>query len=291
MLAVLLALLAAAGTAHTGHGHGNTGAAVQENPSGQGWDTGWFTPDSSLYGIEVAWDRVGMAVGLANAGDVAQKRANEAQAMAAKGDWEAAQRAANGLETAAARAGDDDVSGLEQAMSTLEGVMADAPEEAQDGLQTAMDRVQQAGPGQLPDQASDGPSDTPGQDTDDQPQPDNTGPDTAPDTDAGNDSDTGTGDTSPGPFPADREGPENEIVTVLLEDSSFGQDVITAKPGQDIVFRNMDSVDHTVTIASEGIDETLGPRDRFVLTLDETGEYDLNCTFHPGMDATIVIEE
>jgi len=106
--------------------------------------TGWFTPDSAFYGIETAVDNAGMALGTTSPGDVAEKRAAEADAMIEAGNSEAAERAANGLENAAERAGEADIEGVERAQNSLQTTMENAPEEAQEGLQTALDNVSEA---------------------------------------------------------------------------------------------------------------------------------------------------
>lgn len=256
-------------------------------------DFGWFAPDHPLYGLETAVDRAGMSLGVTEPGAVAEKRANEAREMADAGKWDAAQRAANELETAAAQSGDDDVERLETAMATIDDVIADAPDEALEGLETAMANVQQAGPDDLPEHVPDEPGDQipddPGEQDTDEP-----GPDDDPTEDEPHVPDDGADDldgTQPVPTPAPDDRAEEDIVTVVMEDNSFGQDEIHADPGQPIDIVNEDGVDHTVTIDEAGIDEVLESGDEFSLVLDEEGEYELDCTFHPGMDATIIIEE
>lgn len=109
-------------------------------------NTGLFTPDSALYGLDTAWDNAGMAVGLKRAGDVAKERAAEAQAMAEKGDYESAQKAMDKMNSVAKRAKEEESEDIRQAESVLQGVIDDAPEEAQQGLQTAMENIQKNRP-------------------------------------------------------------------------------------------------------------------------------------------------
>lgn len=117
-------------------------------------DTGLFTPDSALYGVETAYDSMAMSVGISNPVDVAEKRAAEAEQMAEEGNWEAAERAANGLETAASNAEGEDIEGIETATARLEVAIEDAPEEALEGLNTAMENVVNAGPEDMEEQGA-----------------------------------------------------------------------------------------------------------------------------------------
>ncbi len=251
---------------------------------------GMVTPDSALYGLETAWDNIGMAIGLKNAADVARERAGEARAMADQGNWEAAERAARGLEHAAARSDEDSANDVNQALSVLDGVLADAPEEARNGLQTAMENVRNAGPEGTPAPGGDGeapgngdvPSAGVSEDGNDTPAPDASG-------------DDGEEEELPQPDDPDETGTEDddtqEQILVTLDNSAFSPDTIDVAPDQELVFANNDNVDHTVTIPDADIDEELAPGDRYTVTLDEEGEYALDCTIHPGMDGTITVEQ
>lgn len=278
VLSVLAVLASAAAAGHTGHGdHGPTGAAVE---APEDLNTGLFTPDSALYGLDRAVDNAGMAIGLKSPEAVAQERANEAQAMAAEGKWDEAERAAQGIESAAANADNESVDGITNAVSTLETVMEQAPEEAQHGLQTAMENVKRAGPPMDvgpagpggPGDDADAPSENNDTPAPDEPQPDDPQPDDTNDTD-------------------DAEDQGQNQVVVTMEDLAFAPSTIEAAPGQEITFANSDSVSHTVTIPDADIDEELAPGERYTVTFDETGEYALDCTFHGGMDGTITVEE
>lgn len=133
-------------------------AAGQENATTPDSDlpgTGLITPDSALYGMEVAIDNARMSVGFTSPGDVAQERASEASKMLEQNKTEAMQRAANEVNNVAQRARSGDTEKLQKATDVLQGVMERAPAEAKEGLQTAFDNVRsrtdtirgQAGPG------------------------------------------------------------------------------------------------------------------------------------------------
>lgn len=106
---------------------------------------GMVGADSAVYGLETAWDNAAMSIGLKQAGTVAQERAAEARQAAQANNSEAAQRAADELNSVAQRASSDDMEGLEKAAAVLQEVMERAPPQAQQGLRTALDSVRQEG--------------------------------------------------------------------------------------------------------------------------------------------------
>ena len=118
---------------------GQANATTQEH---DGPGPGGITPDSALYGLEVAMDNAGMTLGLSSPGTVAQERAAEAQAMQRQNKTRAMQRAANEMSKVAERAGSRDTEKLQKASDVLQGVINRAPAEAQDGLQEALSNVQ-----------------------------------------------------------------------------------------------------------------------------------------------------
>ncbi|MCJ7428945.1 MAG: DUF5667 domain-containing protein [Candidatus Nanohaloarchaeota archaeon QJJ-5] len=111
-------------------------------PDSDGPGPGLITPDSALYGLEVAFDNVRVSVGLSSAGGIAQERAAEAQAMMRQNKTQAMQRAADEMSNMAERATSADAEKLQKASDVLQRVMDQAPADAQEGLQQAMATVQ-----------------------------------------------------------------------------------------------------------------------------------------------------
>ena len=72
-------------------------------------------------------------------------------------------------------------------------------------------------------------------------------------------------------------------------DEEFVPEYLEIEPGTQVVFRNTDSVVHTVT--GFGIDEQLQPGELLRHGFDEPGEYVYECTIHPGMSGTIRVLE
>ena len=78
---------------------------------------------------------------------------------------------------------------------------------------------------------------------------------------------------------------------VEVGDNYFDPDDIEVEPGDEIEFENIGDVDHTVTIEDTEYDEVISPGESVFVTIEEEGVYDLDCTFHPGMDGTITVGE
>ena len=87
---------------------------------------------------------------------------------------------------------------------------------------------------------------------------------------------------------------EDDAVAAPIVNFDFG--VIEAETGETIRFGNADSVPHTVT-AGSSVNPTpadfdsgvLGTGGTYDLSFDETGEYQLFCVLHPGMQGTVVV--
>ena len=139
--------------------------ASQNTEGGAG--PGFVTPNSAIYGLEVAYDNAAVSIGLKKAEKVAQERAAEAEEMARRGNYKGAQKAANNMAKVAERVKGNQSQGLQRAEQQLQRVMENAPEEAQQGLQTALENTQRArenmenrtGKGQAPKQPRTEPND------------------------------------------------------------------------------------------------------------------------------------
>jgi plastocyanin len=82
-------------------------------------------------------------------------------------------------------------------------------------------------------------------------------------------------------------------VAVSMKDIEFVPDQVTVKVGQEIVWTNDEAIVHNV-VAQEGADfesETMQEGDTFTYTPTEPGTIEYVCTFHPGQDGTITVED
>ncbi|QGA80067.1 S8 family serine peptidase [Candidatus Nanohalobium constans] len=99
---------------------------------------GFFNPNSPFYGLDLAFDRASVAVGLRTKESVMEERANEARAMAEKGDNKAAEKAVKELRNTAGNS----ENASREAKETLNRVIKDAPEQAKKGLQNTLRNVE-----------------------------------------------------------------------------------------------------------------------------------------------------
>lgn len=94
------------------------------------------------------------------------------------------------------------------------------------------------------------------------------------------------------PPPAEEPAPiindNDQRVIVEMEDLSFQPETVSVQSGDTIRWVNTSPVDHTVT--GFGVDELVQPGESFEYTFDQPGIYDYDCTLHPGMDGTIIVE-
>lgn len=272
--------------------------------------TGWFTPDSALYGLETAWDNAGMAAGFKSPGDVAEKRAAEAEAMINANNSEAAEKATRGLEKAAERAGENDIPGLERAQTRIQTVMENAPEEAQEGLQNALENVQsnrdRAG-GPPGDVGPDSEEELPGESGAVEDAVPEEGEQPAETEENRQDSDASEEQETDAPQPDEQSG-QNErseesdtrrAIVIENEGNSFTRDRIEVEAGQEIeiLFANTGG-EHDLVIPELGLGTDLisgGERDSFTHTFEETGEYEFLCSVpghsEQGMTGTLEVVE
>ncbi|MDO8732627.1 MAG: cupredoxin domain-containing protein [Actinomycetota bacterium] len=72
--------------------------------------------------------------------------------------------------------------------------------------------------------------------------------------------------------------------------SGFAFSPANVKAGQNVTVTNADSVEHTVTIASAGVDVKVPANGSASFTAPaKAGNYALTCDFHPSMSGTLVV--
>jgi plastocyanin len=113
------------------------------------------------------------------------------------------------------------------------------------------------------------------------------------------------GSTQPSETSADTAAPEGSApegeqasvqgatVEVVMKDTAFDPDPVTAAVGDAIEWVNEDDFDHNVvaTSGAEFESENFGKGGTFVWTAEKPGEIAYECTLHPGMTGTITVEE
>jgi len=83
------------------------------------------------------------------------------------------------------------------------------------------------------------------------------------------------------------------MITVEMKNMAFVPNHLKVKPGEKITVINRDSVKHNLIATGEGDFDTglLGKDESAVITAPtEPGEYPFNCTPHPFMTGTLVVE-
>jgi plastocyanin len=81
-------------------------------------------------------------------------------------------------------------------------------------------------------------------------------------------------------------------VAIKMQNIAFDPKSTTVKVGQKITWTNDDSTDHNVT-ADSGADfksKDFGKDGTFSFTPDKAGTIKYECTLHPGMTATIIVQ-
>ena len=81
--------------------------------------------------------------------------------------------------------------------------------------------------------------------------------------------------------------------TVTIKSLKFGSGTITVKKGTTVVWKNEDSMAHTVTsdtgtMLSSG---SMAKGDTYSMTFDEAGTFDYHCEFHSGMAGKVIVTE
>ena len=74
---------------------------------------------------------------------------------------------------------------------------------------------------------------------------------------------------------------------------SFVPNVLFVRVGQPVEFRNSEDMPHNVNVIRRGTGAAVftvatEPQQKYVHTLDRTGQYDVACDIHPGMQALVV---
>ncbi len=103
----------------------------------------------------------------------------------------------------------------------------------------------------------------------------------------GDDGDAATGDTSADAGGDAAGGP----VTVDIVDFEYDPPTITVAAGTEITFTNSDGAAHTATARDgEFNTESIAGGEQATVTAEGSGEVAYFCSFHPFMEATVVIE-
>ncbi|MCO5381584.1 MAG: cupredoxin family copper-binding protein [Methanosarcina barkeri] len=83
---------------------------------------------------------------------------------------------------------------------------------------------------------------------------------------------------------------EGKIVEVTIENFSFNPASVEILTGDTVRWKNEDSVIHTVRGSAFGSGE-LKKGDTYDFLFTDAGTYNYNCSIHPSMKGTVVVNE
>ena len=89
--------------------------------------------------------------------------------------------------------------------------------------------------------------------------------------------------------PAPAEGGKTKTYSVQVKDNTFSPSTVNARVGDTISWVNVGKMPHTVTAQDKSFDKVLAPGERYSYALRAEGTVAYVCTYHPGMDGTIVV--
>lgn len=98
--------------------------------------------------------------------------------------------------------------------------------------------------------------------------------------------------SSPSTAPAGESAATGDGVRISMKGIAFVPKSVTVKVGQKITWVNDEGVEHNV-VADSGAEfksELFGQDGTFEYTPDKAGTIKYECTIHPGMDGTIVVQ-
>ena len=81
------------------------------------------------------------------------------------------------------------------------------------------------------------------------------------------------------------------LVTVQINNSVFSPNPITMRVGQQVNWKNNDSITHTATL--DGMfNNVISPMSAqgAPVTMNAAGTFNYHCTIHPGMNGSIVVQ-
>lgn len=81
------------------------------------------------------------------------------------------------------------------------------------------------------------------------------------------------------------------VHTIAIRGFEYAPVNITVEVGDTIVWTNEDLVPHTATATGRGLDTgSIAPAASERYVAEERGTYGYDCTFHPGMKGTLVVQ-
>ncbi|WP_165491915.1 cupredoxin domain-containing protein [Egibacter rhizosphaerae] len=86
-------------------------------------------------------------------------------------------------------------------------------------------------------------------------------------------------------------GNDTVAATVTMSDVAFSPETVEIAPGETVEFVNEEQMVHDVAFDDGEASEDLEEGDSYTRTFDEEGEFAYECTYHPGMEGTVIVED
>ena len=77
---------------------------------------------------------------------------------------------------------------------------------------------------------------------------------------------------------------------VKIENLKFAPASLTVQRGDTVTWRNNDVVPHTATAAGKFDSGSIAPGKSVSKKMEQAGEFDYVCSFHPGMKARLIVK-
>lgn len=76
---------------------------------------------------------------------------------------------------------------------------------------------------------------------------------------------------------------------VTVEGMQFQPASVTVARGETVTWTNRDAVPHTATAAGKFDSGNIAPGKSFSRRMEQAGEFDYVCTYHPGMKGKVIV--
>jgi plastocyanin len=100
------------------------------------------------------------------------------------------------------------------------------------------------------------------------------------------------GTTAWGLWLADRHGepgdPVAGVTEIAVRDNSFSPNSIEIEPGTTVTWTWEGNADHNVY--GDGLESPVQKTGTYAYTFEQTGQYDYECTLHPGMKGRVIVD-
>jgi plastocyanin len=77
---------------------------------------------------------------------------------------------------------------------------------------------------------------------------------------------------------------------ITIDGMKFAPATVTVQRGDSVTWTNKDAVPHTATAAGKFDSGNIAPGKSFTRRMEQPGQFDYVCTYHPGMKGQVVVK-